>query len=805
MKNNQPIRPIIRPDIRVRSTSETKADQTIADDGGPRSVGSSEHATHPTTHSFFETDAAWTPDQARKSELIAAVRAIENKSTGGFTKFVVLLVSLAVFVAAGVAWWDPWVVSLLVAVLMFHEAGHYVAMRLFGYRNVKMFFIPFLGAAVSGRHFNIAPWKKALVYLAGPLPGIVVSVPIMAAGVAMDKDWMFELGGMGLLLNTLNLLPIMPLDGGWIMHLTVFSRSPILELVARMCGIGVMFAFAFFSGSLMILFIAIPLVLSLPATFRMASLIRRLRNRPLPQPERDEIPDAAIRLLDDEIQTTALATAPLPNKASMVVQMYESLIVRPPGIGSTLAIWTLYGGAFAFAIFGGMAVLVSRDHFFNRDFFDSEEQRVALDVGNVEFQLGKEPIDDSYLAVARFDSDAQRDAAMERLSANDLEKYSTAQFGNVLLASVPRKTVRLVNDNREDGTEEDLSVEDEFSDELDHRELMREAFEPVDPAETWLKDIAVWEPDGQPAGQPKRLHIVSGLHHSSVQIRCLAPDAEVATSVVQQHFQIPSIGDAMYVPTWSPLNPPTAEQVACRQVLKRLIDGITEESSPEQWAQKQRIVDEQLGLYDDGDFDPEASAKYAAQIRELQARYTDDVLQTLEGDQAEVARAYQRFQNANFAHQAKMELQAIETRKRIVSGDAIVDDSTDQQAAAEPYPVMQSYLRDDTNRLGFATADQRNYHFASHVSGSVATLAELEAEWNVSEAEDDDGDQAEQAQEADRSMRIAMSEKEGRVLTLDVHRATDHAATVAAVVAFLKEQGFRDFELRYVVSTGELE
>jgi hypothetical protein len=158
-----------------------------------------------------------------------------------------------------------------------------------------------------------------------------------------------------------------------------------------------------------------------------------------------------------------------------------------------------------------------------------------------------------------------------------------------------------------------------------------------------------------------------------------------------------------------------------------------------------------------------------------------------------------------------MEQQAVEARKRIVSGDAIVDGSADQQAAAEPYPVMQSYLHDDTNRLGFATAAQRNYHFASHISGSVATLAELEAEWNDSEADRDDAEVAddaretEEASEADRSMRIAMSEKEGRVLTLDVHRATDHAATVAAVVAFLKEQGLRDFELRYVVSTGELE
>ena len=35
-------------------------------------------------------------------------------------------------------------------------------MRLFRYSNVKMFFIPLLGAAVSGRHYNVPGWKKVV-------------------------------------------------------------------------------------------------------------------------------------------------------------------------------------------------------------------------------------------------------------------------------------------------------------------------------------------------------------------------------------------------------------------------------------------------------------------------------------------------------------------------------------------------------------------------------------------------------------------------------------------------------------------
>lgn len=52
--------------------------------------------------------------------------------------------------------------ALLIPVLFFHELGHWAGMRLFGFRDVKMFFIPFFGAAVSGRGQGVASWKEAL-------------------------------------------------------------------------------------------------------------------------------------------------------------------------------------------------------------------------------------------------------------------------------------------------------------------------------------------------------------------------------------------------------------------------------------------------------------------------------------------------------------------------------------------------------------------------------------------------------------------------------------------------------------------
>src|SRR5690348_9012590 len=65
---------------------------------------------------------------------------------------------------------SPTGLAVLVAVVLFHEAGHALGMRWFGFRDVRMFFIPFFGAAVSGRPRGAAAWKDAVVSLLGPLP-----------------------------------------------------------------------------------------------------------------------------------------------------------------------------------------------------------------------------------------------------------------------------------------------------------------------------------------------------------------------------------------------------------------------------------------------------------------------------------------------------------------------------------------------------------------------------------------------------------------------------------------------------------
>jgi len=58
---------------------------------------------------------------------------------------------------------------ILLLVIVFHELGHYIGMWIFGYRDLRMFFIPFFGAAVSGVKYGVPVWQQATVLLLGPL------------------------------------------------------------------------------------------------------------------------------------------------------------------------------------------------------------------------------------------------------------------------------------------------------------------------------------------------------------------------------------------------------------------------------------------------------------------------------------------------------------------------------------------------------------------------------------------------------------------------------------------------------------
>ena len=183
---------------------------------------------------------------------------------------------------------DPWggarLAIGLLAILVAHEMGHYVAARLYGVDVTLPFFIPFpvpgmslvgtLGAFIRIR--SPIPHRRALfdIGVAGPLAGFLVCLPVLWLGIreatvqplAHDAEGLFlgepllfrwltrsihgpvpadhtllmgPLGlaaWFGLLVTALNLMPIGQLDGGHVTYALLRDRAHA-DLADRLVGL----------------------------------------------------------------------------------------------------------------------------------------------------------------------------------------------------------------------------------------------------------------------------------------------------------------------------------------------------------------------------------------------------------------------------------------------------------------------------------------------------------------------------------------------------------------------------------------
>ena len=140
---------------------------------------------------------------------------------GGFAKFFAFFVSFAAYSF----WFGSWQFGLgFVLLILVHELGHVAEARRQGLPVTLPTFIPFIGAFVTVRQGGIAPWRSALISLAGPFVGGLGAAAVWAAGSARDTTWLVVLANIGFLLNAFNLLPIGFLDGGTVFRSISMSR-----------------------------------------------------------------------------------------------------------------------------------------------------------------------------------------------------------------------------------------------------------------------------------------------------------------------------------------------------------------------------------------------------------------------------------------------------------------------------------------------------------------------------------------------------------------------------------------------------
>jgi Zn-dependent protease len=267
----------------------------------------------------------------------------------------VKLAVLALSMAATLVLWGllfNWSTAMmLVGIVFVHELGHALAMRWFGYRDMSMFFIPFVGAIVTGKPRDLATWKQAMILFAGPLPGLLVGLAILVLNaihpLPLPGTHWRTLAEMAIAINFFNLLPFSPLDGGQLMDISLFSRWPVSRLVFAVLSACAIAAIAIGLKTPSLMFVAVVLALGMRSQFRIMRL----------QPARLEGLDrqAQIRHLfaaakhNLRVQTyaiqAALVKAVLARRTVRKARAWESVLV----LSVLLAVWGAAAAA-AFAV-----------------------------------------------------------------------------------------------------------------------------------------------------------------------------------------------------------------------------------------------------------------------------------------------------------------------------------------------------------------------------------------------------------------------------------------------------------------------
>lgn len=215
----------------------------------------------------------------------------------------------------------------LLIVLIIHELGHYLGMKYFNFENVRMLFVPLMGAFVHGTKQKYSQIQNLIITLAGPVPGIIIGSLLWFYGLESSSTWIIELSLLFFIINISNLIPLSPLDGGRLMTTLFLKHAEIVHLcLLSLFSFGILL-FSFWTNSFFSFAIGIVTFLQVRGLYRRYKLHQELKTNSINyETTYEELTDGAyqrikkivlerspalrkyVEEIDDEDTTTIVAT-----------------------------------------------------------------------------------------------------------------------------------------------------------------------------------------------------------------------------------------------------------------------------------------------------------------------------------------------------------------------------------------------------------------------------------------------------------------------------------------------------------------
>jgi Zn-dependent protease len=208
--------------------------------------------------------------ELRALRLSELVRALPPRRSLLYVSFVL---SGALFALSMALYGSLTFIVQITLVVLVHEFGHWGAMRLTGYRQPTIFFVPFFGAATSGHKPDATLWQELAVLLAGPLPGLALGGALLASGPLPVE--LHELARLAIFVNAANLLPLWPLDGGRVLQRLLLRDRPRLELALCLLSAGAFAVLAVSTADPLLALLAVGVTCSAHTSFQVSRCAER--------------------------------------------------------------------------------------------------------------------------------------------------------------------------------------------------------------------------------------------------------------------------------------------------------------------------------------------------------------------------------------------------------------------------------------------------------------------------------------------------------------------------------------------------
>ena len=252
--------------------------------------------------------------------------------------------SVVAFLLLGSVIFDLTFAVLVAVVIAIHELGHFLAMRAFGYRQVRMMLLPMVGGVTIGYEEKPDPVRRGWVSLMGPLPGIILGAGLLwlmqwpGVDVVSLPPWLGTLAWLLLVINYLNLLPVPPLDGGRLVEDLLPARWAWLRVlvVVGLCAIGILVS-VLMGFWLLVVIIALPL-LTIPGFLTAARAARQVDGEGLARKERPQ----RMRTVLEALENVAGPARQVAPRLALAEEVLRIVRFEPVGLGRQVSLGTIY-------------------------------------------------------------------------------------------------------------------------------------------------------------------------------------------------------------------------------------------------------------------------------------------------------------------------------------------------------------------------------------------------------------------------------------------------------------------------------